>query len=167
MARAWIGYVSMSSGPFTGSAVDCPSPAPRRARNIWNAFCTSPVSRMISDQTDIVTATRFLRGKRSDSDDIGTAPRTNSTPVAPPIAPRTVSDTPIASWMSGASTLNTALSNCSIVPSVAMIAIVRAPPDTNRFTQRHRVAVDARELGVGEQGLGDHGRLGATLPLPR
>ncbi len=35
--------------------------------------------------------------------------------------------------------------------------------DTNRFTQRHRVAVDARELGVREQGLRDHGRLGATF----
>ena len=78
----------MSSGAVTGSEADCPKPAPSRATNICRMLCTAPVSRMMTDQIVMVMASNRLRDIRSDSDDIGMAPMTNKTPVAPPMAPK-------------------------------------------------------------------------------
>ena len=117
---------------------------------------------MITAQNDIVIAIRRFRDERSESDDIGIAPSTNRTPVAPPIAPSTASETSSDFWMSGARTLKTPPSITWSAPSSPRIVIVRDTAEAQRFAQRHRVLADARQFGVGEEHLGHHRGFGAT-----
>ena len=94
----------MSSGPFTGSWYDWPSPLPMRARNSWNAFCTKPVRNTTTDHREIAIAATSVRRWRSASVLSGTEPARNRIPKAAPIAAMTASSTPRLSWMSGAMT---------------------------------------------------------------
>ncbi len=143
----------MSNGALTGSEADWPSPAPSRATNICRTLCTAPVSMMITDQIVMVMAISCLRDIRSDSDDIGIAPMTNKTPVAPPIAPNTASEMCSVFWMSGASTLNTPPSMSWSAPSKPMIVMVRSPPMRTASLSDMASSPTPGQIGVSEQHL--------------
>ena len=128
--------------------------------NICSTFCTAPVSTMITDQIVIVMATSCLRDIRSDSDDIGMAPSTNSTPVAPPIAPRTASEMFKRLLDVGGQHVEHAAVHELDHAEQADDRERASTADAHRLAERHGLVADTGELGVGEQRLRHDRRVG-------
>ena len=142
--------MSISSGVFTGSWYDWPSPLPSRARNSWNAFWTKPVRKTITDQIAIDTAATIVRRCRSASVLIGIDPARNSMPNAPPIAAITASLTPSDFWMSGASTAEPGEVDLLDDRRETEHDEHRETAALDTLAQRHRLPADAGKQIVGQ-----------------
>ncbi len=127
-ARPWIGYVSVSSDPNTGTEYAWPKPTPTREQKSWNGFTTRPFSAIARPQPIVAIQTMRTRDTRSASQASGTAPSTSATPPNAVTPMSVVSLMCSVRWMSGASTPPAARSRFSAtVISASMITIAEPP----------------------------------------